>query len=341
MPLPNYQKSWILGPNNRVAYVSLNDVMASLFFSIKSFLVTNGYTIKYTCNGTTGPTSGSDHTDRLITKANCTTRGAAAGNAQSFLVVTDGNGADILFAYQGGTDDLFKIMYSPGGLYTPAGTANQQPTATDETPVVVNASIIGTNTLQDRVWHLWTTTDKKMFRCAVFKVGAHVYSFGVEQITSQVLAPASFVGPTIWGFGHINLVLSNGAGTPWNAVSGSYGTGNYVGGSARLHTSADANTALFGGGVVFNGTNLASFPFSTERPELQNTELLYPLLKGSNTVNFQGPVGTCIDWYFSYGGTSGGSVPAAGDPFGNLQWMTVGSAAIWPWDGTTGPFALQ
>jgi len=74
--------------------VSLNDTMARLLFGIKNFLVgTVGYTVKYSCDGTTGPTSANDHTDRWLSFSSCTTRGAAAGNPQSFIVLTDSNTA--------------------------------------------------------------------------------------------------------------------------------------------------------------------------------------------------------------------------------------------------------
>lgn len=94
MTLPALQKSWLFSTNNRISFVSLNDTMARLLFGIKNFLVgTVGYTVKYSCDGTTGPTSANDHTDRWLSFSSCTTRGAAAGNPQSFIVLTDSNTA--------------------------------------------------------------------------------------------------------------------------------------------------------------------------------------------------------------------------------------------------------
>src|ERR1700761_7797688 len=134
--------------NQRETYSTVNDATGFVFFTKWRYCIdVLGMTIKYTCNGTTGPSSSSDHTDRLSAKSNCVTRGASTTAAQSFAVLTDGNGADHLFAYVGaGTsptgDDLFYIAYSPGGLYVPAATATNTPTATDQVLVMNSLTLV-------------------------------------------------------------------------------------------------------------------------------------------------------------------------------------------------------
>ena len=106
-------------------------------------MTAGGATIKWTCDGVTGPTSAGDTTNRLLTKANCTVQGAAAGNAQCYFVVTNDDGAQLGIFFQGATADVVRVAYSPGGLYVLAGKTTTQPTATDEVPLSVRNSIIG------------------------------------------------------------------------------------------------------------------------------------------------------------------------------------------------------
>ena len=57
----------------------------------------------------------------MINVAACSVRGAAAGNAQSYGVYQAADGCQILIAYQGASDDIIRISYSKGGLFTLAG----------------------------------------------------------------------------------------------------------------------------------------------------------------------------------------------------------------------------
>lgn len=137
MSLPTVVKTWTYSPNNRITYVSLNATMAALLYGIKNFLVaTMSYTVKYTCDGTTGPTSSSDHTDRWASVAACLTRGANSTSAQSFCVLTDGSGCDVLLTYQGSGDDVAILAFNPLGAVVPAGTATNEPTSASLVTVV-------------------------------------------------------------------------------------------------------------------------------------------------------------------------------------------------------------
>lgn len=190
MSLPSLTKTWLFSNNNTTGtFVSLNDTMAQVLFSIKNFLVaTVGWTVKYTCDGTTGPTSSSDHTDRIASKANCTTRGAAVTNANSFFVLTDGNGVDFCCSYVGATDDICRISYSASGVYTPAGTSNQTPTATDEVLIVNATSLINNTASLNRIWHMQASSDLKLFRFWLYRNSVGIIHFKTEQVTSVVTA---------------------------------------------------------------------------------------------------------------------------------------------------------
>lgn len=332
MALPTVTQNWSYASiNQRITpFVSLNDTMAQLIFGMKTKLLAAGYTLKYTCDGTTGPTSSSDHTDRLSDKTKCTTRFNGTAGAQSFWVITDGNGVDILCTYDGATDDVCLIAMSPGGLYVPAGTANQKPTATDECIITQSQTIIQATASADRVWHLWTTVDKKMWRMQVWRQSVGVL-FGVEKLTSSVQSPATFL-PATWGF----FYDQNGGFANFNNTTGSVNMGYSTsgGGIARVHTSVDVNISVGGSVRAYLGATLA--PFGVEKPDLQGNgggELIVPVGCASNTANGRGELGTRIDWWGAW--TNSNLVPAAGDTFGNLTLVAAGSGVIWPWDGAT------
>src|SRR5712671_6970587 len=101
---PLLTKAWTITPNVRNTYTSLND-MAGWWFYNNHVAIKAKWTLKWTCDGTTGPTSAGDATDRLTDKTKCETRGAAAGNAQSFAVYSNADGVQLKITYQGATDD--------------------------------------------------------------------------------------------------------------------------------------------------------------------------------------------------------------------------------------------
>ncbi len=336
MSLPNITQTWTIAPTVRSTYTSLNQVMGDLLYQLKNFLVaTMGYTVKYTCDGTTGPSSSSDHTDRWTDATKARTRFNGAGGAQSFAVLTDGDGVDILLTYDGSSDDIALISYSPGAQFTPAGTANQKPTATDECTVVSGVSLIASNTSADRVFWFWASSDKKMFRAAVWRQGTLAVVFGVEKLVSALISPATFAlagGGSAAKRGFFYTAVNNSTGSP--VATGSGALGEAV---ARVHTGAgDANIVLAGGGengALPNGITT----FNVEKPALQGGtgELIFPLQQYCYTANYDGKLGSVIDWWYTI--TSNNAIPAGGDTFGSLQFVALGASAILPWDGVTTP----
>lgn len=321
--LPPITRAWLFSPNNRINFVSLNDTMARLLFGLKNFLVaTMGYTVKYTCDGTTGPTSSVDNTDRWTTFSNATTRGTIAASVQSFVVLTDGNGCDLLMAYQGASNDIARISFSPGGLFTPAGTSTNQPTATDEQVMVSGQSLINSTASADRVWHAMATTDRKLFRLFVYRAGTMSYSWGLEFCnTIGVLAQSSmFVPPVVGWATSTSTPNSPGAGS---VVGGSNAGSN--GGIAKIN----GVSAAVGGGCEAYLNNFGN-PFTIDLQA--GGAIIAPVSWASATTGASGKVGNRIDCWFGFWNTS----PPQGDALGDLTHVMFGTG-IHPWDGVTYP----
>lgn len=304
--------------------MSLNDTMARLLFGVKNFLVaTMGYTVKYTCNGTTGPTSGSDHTDRWTTFSNVTTRASIAGAAQSFAVLTDGNGCDLLLTYQGNTDDVARISFSPGGLFTPAGTSNQQPTATDEQVMASAQSLINATASLDRVWHAMATTDKKLFRVFVYRATTMSFSWGLEFCnTVGVLTPGVGFSPTVVGWGASNSTISTAS--VGSVVGGSSPGVN--GGVARINGINSVAVGGCGEGYL----NSFSNPYANDLQGMG--AIIVPVGWASSTNNAAGKVGNRIDCWYGFWNV----IPSQGDALGDFTHVFMGTG-IHPWDGVTWP----
>lgn len=328
MALPTKIRTYTHSVNNRITYVSLLDTMGRYLYGVKNFLVaTLGYVVKYSCDGTTGPSSSSDHTDRWASSANVATRGAGTGNAQSFVVLTDGNGCDLLITFQGASDDVARVAYSPSGVYLPAGTANQQPTATDEVTIVATTSLIASSTSADRVWHICGTADKKAFRVFIARsnimVGA---AWGLETITSACVSPA-VLSPAVAGHSSTTFTPATFIGAGVQSTHAAV---------ARAVVSSVGVNLLAGFGIegiasatMLDGVNC----------ELQgsNGALVFPLGLWTTTSGGQGKLGNMIDAYKS------GNSKSDGDVSSDKAWihLTAQSSAsagvIWPWDGTSTP----
>ncbi len=324
MSAPTLTKTWTFLVNQRITpFVSLNATMGAILYGIKNFLVgTMAYTLKYSCNGTTGPSSSSDHTDRWTGPADCITRGANAASAQSFVVLTDGNGADILISYQGATDDIAYISMSIGSIFLPAGTATNQPTATDECVGCSATTWINATASQDRVWHIQASTDKKLFRFWIYRQSALARQIIVEQCTATTGA-ITWTVPVIIGnslaVGPTNLTAQGGC----MGTGGAIGATNAV--SARIPST---NLVLIGGGEMFSGvTN----PWTVTAPELHAAAPIVPLSVASTTTNFQGKLGNRFDCWAIYCSTF-----AQGDVVGTNQFAILGTT-LWPWDGINAP----
>lgn len=327
MTLPVPAKTWTISPNNRISFVSLLDTNQHYLFGIKAFLKTNGYAVKGSASAGTGAM---DAVDRWTTFADVTPRGANTVTSQAWQVLTDGNGCDILLAFQGSSDHQGRIAFSPGGLYVAAGTPNQQPTATDEVEVIAaSTSLVDATATADRVWHGWVSTDKKACRFAIARQSVFVAVFwGVEALVSTVVTSDKLMGvpvtfsPAVWGFQY----------TPSQMSFSNFLTTNN--GRARVIVASVAfNATLLGGVEEFNSS---ATQWGNVKTELQGAigYPLYPLSIGSNLSGAQGKLGNLVDWWA--GRTS--SV-TDGDTYA-LQLISTSGGIAWPWDSSTQPVLL-
>jgi hypothetical protein len=319
--IPDPARSWQFSVNNRIGFTSLNATMAAYLFGLKNFLVgTMGYAVKYTCDGTTGPSSSSDHTDRWTDATKTTTRGSTSGSAQSFAVLTDGDGVDFMLTYQGASDDIARFSYSQGALFTPAGTANQQPTATDEAVALSGTSLINSTASGDRVWHAMATTDRKNWRAFICRGRAVCAAYlALEGYATALISPAA-QSPAKVAMGQ--------------TFANTFAPSAAVVGVCRLHGSADATASLLIGRQDGWTTN----QYEGFNLELQGGKgcLIRAQSIWSTTASARGKVGNLVDWFVS----SDLRVDLAmtdGRKWVHLTGSTsLGSASIlWPWDGAT------
>lgn len=320
MSLPPPAKTWAFLPNNRVSYVSLIDTSSRVMYGIKNFLVaTMGYTVKYSCDGTTGPTSSSDHTDRWASAANVQTRASTStAGPQSFIVLTNGLGVDIMLVFQGISDDIFKLSFSPSGSFTPASPSTQQPTAADEQITLSNTSVITNLGTLDRVWHVMASTDKTMFRAFVYRSDSLTYSFGVEVVNSTASPATNFVASTVgWSTNNQTLTSNNVGHALGTAAPNNQGV-------ARINS---LNCVLAGCGEAYAGS--ITNPIACD---LTAGAMIVGTGYVSQTTNAAGKVGNRIDAWYVYNSTT----PGQGDTFSGLTHVLFGTT-VYPWDGITSP----
>jgi hypothetical protein len=353
-------KAWSTGgitPNLRRAYVSLNDLAGWFIYSNTTALAAK-WTRKWESNGVTGPSGVGDTTQRLTNVAACSVRGAAAANAQSWGVYTAVDGCQILIAYQGASDDILRISYSKGGLFTLAGTTTNQPTATDEVVIMAATSVVNATASLDRVMSIWCLDGD--WRCAIFRSGSIINTVGISLVSplvsTRVVNPI-FTPPYVaHRFTALNMSLSGdsygdspvSSSAPGTAV----GAANFKGVVARVYTDSSRTNRLGGGQLWLpvTGSNYFSSSqtptFAANKPALQNAEgspLLPIYWCGERQSQLDGFLGSPIDWWCAYSSSSG--VPAVADSFSawdpadtpgvttpRTNWlMSLGSAAIWPW----------
>jgi len=329
--LPVASKVWTFSLNNRITYVSLNDLSASYLFGIKTFLVANGYTLKGSCNGAVGAMDG---VDRWLTKANCTTRGATAATAQSWCALTDKSGFDILLTYLGATDDVWSYQASPSGVMVAAGTPAQQPTATDAITLLSGITVVGTATTGDRIWNGWVDSTSKLCRFVIMRAGLAISMFGAELMVPAVVAPCVLPVPTAgWALAlsASSLVVGNyWQAPPANRLAATRVT---VSGTPVLVTLG--STGEFGsiGPTVWQYTA----PVTAEA-QGSTGPIILPMGWNTATAGARGKIGNQIDRYYSY------DVQADGTLTVDKKWIFwTGSATVvqggvlFPWDGATAP----
>lgn len=330
MALPVKAKTWIISPCNRVAYVSLLGTMGAYIYGASVFLLANGYTCKFSSNGTTGPTNSADTTNRLTSAAGFAVRATIAAAAQSWIVLTDGSGIQILITYQGASDDIARISFSAGG-FTLAGTTTQQPTATDEQLVTSATSLILATTSGDRLWSGWVMSGGIGCRFAVARAGVWTgLEWGVEVVNPVTFAAGVTWSPPVWGFAH---PPGNANGVTTSGLMGA-ASASARGGVARPTVGGSGvNASLAWGGEGQAASPLLLTSVGNVSCEMQGDYLIAPATVGSTTTGARGKFGNLFDHYFS------GETGAGGQVFGANLWINMtgtSSAAplMWPWDGS-------
>lgn len=319
--------------NKRETYSTVNDATGFSFFTVWRYWIdTLGWTIKYTCNGTTGPSSSSDHTDRLSAKSNCITRGISTTAAQSFGVATDGGGADHLLAYLGaGTsptgDDLFYIAFSPTGVYVPAATATNTPTATDQVLVLSSLTLVGTGA-NDRVISMCGSSDKKHFRLWVYSNAVLQREYFIERASSSVSSAFSWNDPLVVGQ---NTAIGGSAQSTGGHSLGAP-SGSTQGSTNNAYAKIGGTIVAVGGGGEQYIAGTASSTFLVANPELQGASPIVPLVFATKTTNFEGKIGNRIDAWFPF--TNGITDSFSFASTANFQFMYTNSRVV-PWDGAS------
>ena len=320
--LPTPTRTWVISPCNRIAFTTLIDQTQQVLYRAKEFLKLRGYTVRGSASAGTGAM---DSTDRWTNAAAVTPRATVAAASQAWIVLRDGNGADILFTFQGASDDIARISFSPGGLFVAAGTANNQPTATDEEVIWSATSLVNSTASGDRLISFWGTADAKNFRWALAR--ANVWTgavIGVERLgppDSGFGAGVVFT-PDIHGFGNLPSLLNHA-----NANSGF--TANSVG--SRVRIVIGGTPFSIGAGIASLKGLAAAAAFSGGVQHLQgNNYGLLEVYLASSTANASGLIGKRVDWWLGKT-TVAGAID--GDVYGTNQLIQIGETA-WPWDGS-------
>jgi hypothetical protein len=334
--LPTIVKSWVQllttgTPGVRLVFSTLLDSSQQVAFRLKDFLVSGStaatkYTVLWTSSGGTGPTNSADHTDRITSAATWTPRATVAAASQAWYVLTGGLGEQILITFQGATDDIFRISFSPGGLFVLAGTTNQQPTATDEQLMYNGNTVVGNVASTDRILHIWARNDAKGFRFVVYRAGLLVSpAIFIEEFVSSVVLPAVLTPPVCGGVVTGSILPSQAFLAPIL---------NTIIIVVRTTVSSTGFNAMcsFGGEAGSGGAPAFSTYITTT--DLQAGAFApYPFSIHTQTTGTKGRVGNLIDmWGVSPTGA------LAGDGFGtSYQFVMVGQYLMWPNPSNTAP----
>jgi hypothetical protein len=341
---PILTKAWNIYPNLRRPYTSLADQMGWFFYENKTKMLASGWTVKFTSDGTNGPTSAGDTTDRWTSIASASAfRATVSGAAQSWAVLQNSDGLQVLFTFQGASDDVGRISYSPGGLFTPQGfsapTFTYQPTATDETIISVGTTIVNATTSSDRVMSIWCTADSTQWSFMLARAGFVTTWLGIERIISYCGTGVLNVPYAAYRYTYKadrgglatmeNNPSSNGGGscTPGGFILNTAAqTAGFSGCIARVFTNSASRVVRCGGGAIcvsgiadtFTRTLNDRAMFSNF-PALQGSRMApcYPFFWcGEKVTNLDGILGSPIDWWFCHTATmTNFSGVTAGFPF--------------------------
>lgn len=335
MPLPTKLVAWNFQLQTLIPFTSLVQVAREVMFTVKQRLVAQGWVVKGSSDGVTGAM---DAVDRWVAATDAGTRFNGAAGVQSWIVLTDANGYDILFAYNSATDDVYKVAVSFTGNYVAAGTPTHQPTSTTEQLLntfytTTPGTIIGSSASGQRIVSVWTRPDSKGFRVAIANLGAYRSVWGVDFHA----AVAYGAGVTV---SHSAFYINTPSGlTVANSMAAHNTVSNAVGLQFRtIARRLDANVALEASRLLeCMGPTAQNPPTYTEgndfAGELQGgTE--YKMRRiglQSVTASHRGKICNLLDWW---SGRTTGSMD--GDTYGNREFVTIGGAVglVWPWDGT-------
>lgn len=320
MSMPTKAKTWNISPCNRVTYVSLAGIMGGCIYGITQHLIANtggtAYVVKGSCSGGTGAMDG---VNRITSAAAWTPRGASSATSQAWIVLTDANGCDILITYQGSTDDIARVSFSPGGLFVAAGTPNQQPTATDEQVIVSATSLIASTTSGDRLWTCWVSSDAKLFRVAIARAGSWVGGqWGVEALTPASFGSGVTLTANAWGFFY--ATQSNSNLTSGYSANNNGGVAKVVVASVGTNITCGGSAELFGG----NATTLSGTLMVLQGGGYP----IIPLGVYTATSGVAGKLGARIDAWLGFTSATDGD-------FAGTSAFIYMRAGVWPWDGST------
>ncbi len=331
---PVLQKSWTIVPNQRIpiaSYATLVLQGGRYLRLIADTLLAHGYTCKGSCNGTTGAMDG---VNRWTTDAAASVQAANTTTAVSWMVLTDGNGCNIVLSFVGATGDIARISFSASGVTAAAGTPTFTPTSADEIVLFTGVSLITNSTTQDRILYVWVDSTAKLMRTCCFSANATANgTWGVELVNANRTTIA--FSPAVWGFAFIaaNLAMTT------SLFFASYVV-NQNGGQARINGTT---TSLGCGAEMFANANPQIFAGNV-KPELQQGSGIdmFPIMIGSATATRQGPCAALYDvWTGKFANLTGGCIVDVVFPGG--RWIEISGSSngsiVWPWDGTTVPQA--
>jgi hypothetical protein len=334
MSLPTKLLNWngIL-PNQRITFVSLIDTMQNYLYGIKTHHLAHGTTTLWSASGGTGPTNAADHTDRWSSAATVTPRATIAAASQGWWIGTRPDGAQIKLCFQGASDDIAKISFSPGALFALAGTTNNEPTATDEQVISSGQTLIGSTASADRVWHGWCDSTGNNYRYVIFRSNQIVgVMWGMETFTNLTVSPC-VISPAIRGF---FIAGNNSAASNYISTAFSTSTNNSTGSVIRtVISSVGFNAQCAWGAEELGGSVTALDGVNCEVNG--NAPLIRTIGISSLTAGTRGKVGNCIDYWITQDSQLSG-VTTTGKDFIQIHTSaTASTGALWPWDSSTTP----
>lgn len=352
MTAPITTKNWTIDANKRNAYVSLVGMVGWFAYEHLTSLLAAGWVVKWTSDGTNGPASAGDNTNLFTGAADFATRATIAAAAQAYFVVENTANVELMITYQGASDDIARISFSPTG-FTLAGTPTHQPTASDEMVVMTGTSVVNATTSADRVMTIWTTDDTMHWSFALFRQSTLINVVGVEFVNS-LCGSGVFAVPYV-GYRFTNCSRQQNAaiGRPTAGPdSTAFGSASWLGIAARVFTAAASRVTRVGAGELIVNTNAgnvnsADSLFNSTTPALQGASSpAIPIIwSGERAANLDGLLGYPVDWWQMV--TSVITTPALGDfvpgyevgdtpgvspasPRSNW-FVSLGSAMIRPW----------